>query len=333
MDIAERFRPLEGRWIFRRDTGSPVDLRLNTMPTLFGEDLTCRILDRDKGLRPLDDLNLGHGVTQDLLSLLKHPSGLILVTGPTGSGKTTTLYGCLQHLHDGRRKINTLEDPVEYVLEGVRQAQINPRMGSDFPILLSACMRQAPDIIMIGEIRDGRTAQIAVRAANSGHLVLATLHAPLAAAAAYNLMALGVNAHFLASGLLGILSQRLLRHLCSRCRASIDVSDCPSLFDDVRELLPPDSVDTMYAPVGCDACYQQGYDKLICVCEVMTLNEPLRRMIVEGQPMHRLHQEAIRNRMVDLRRAALLRIASGETTTEEMFRQIPFEYFDAAEEV
>ena len=279
----------------------------------------------------MDELHLGQQATQDLRSLLKHPSGLILVTGPTGSGKTTTLYACLQALNDGQRKINTLEDPIEYTLPGIRQSQVNQRMGTDFPVLLSACLRQAPDIIMVGEIRDSKTAHIAIRAANSGHLVLATLHAPVAAAAPFNLVALGVNPHFLASGLIGVLSQRLLRHLCPKCRIEINLSGYPSLFEDVRDLLPEGYGQRMYSPGRCDACHEQGYDELLCVCEIMSLNDRLRRMIIDGSAMHELHEGAIQEGMVELRRAALVRIARGETTTEEMFRQVPFEYFDKSD--
>lgn len=330
IDITERFRPIEGRWVFNREEGA-VDLRLNCMPTLYGEDITCRILDRRRGLISLDELSVSQQAYHELMSLMKHPSGLILVSGPTGSGKTTTLYSCLQHLNNGERKINTLEDPIEYVLDGVRQSQVNTKVGVDFPELLAACLRQAPDVIMIGEIRDAKTAKIAVRAANSGHLVLATLHAPVAAAAAYNLVSFGVNPHFLASSLLGIISQRLLRSLCPFCKVEIDVSDHPTLFEDIRSLLPPGKGDTMFAPGRCDQCFEQGYGGLIGVCEVLGMNDDLRRIIVEGQPMKRLHEAAVKNGMLELRRSALLEIALGSTTTEEMFRCIPFEYFDESE--
>lgn len=328
IDITERFRPLEGRWVFNRSNASPVDLRLNVMPTLFGEDITCRILDRERGLIRLDQLSVSQQAYHELLSLMKHPSGLILVSGPTGSGKTTTLYSCLQRLNDGHRKINTLEDPIEYVLEGVRQSQVNTKVGVDFPELLSACLRQAPDVIMIGEIRDPKTAKIAVRAANSGHLVLATLHAPVAAAAAYNLISYGVNPHFLASSLLGVISQRLLRRLCENCKVEIDVSDHPTLFDDVRSLLPSDCGNVMYAPGQCEECFEQGYSGLLGVCEVLAMNDDLRRLIVEQRPMKELHDAAVEYGMIELRRSALLEIALGATTTEEMFRCIPFEYFE-----
>ncbi|MDG2383853.1 MAG: GspE/PulE family protein [Pirellulaceae bacterium] len=327
IDITERFRPLEGRWVFNREEGA-VDLRLNCMPTLHGEDITCRILDRQRGLIRLDELSVSQQAYHELMSLMKNPSGLILVSGPTGSGKTTTLYSCLQELNNGERKINTLEDPIEYVLDGIRQSQVNIRVGVDFPELLAACLRQAPDVIMIGEIRDAKTAKIAVRAANSGHLVLATLHAPVAASAAYNLLSYGVNPHFLASSLLGIISQRLLRRLCANCKVPIDVSDHPTLFQDVRSLLPPDTGKTMYAPGKCEQCYEQGYDGLLGVCEVLGMNDEIRKMMVQGESMKSLHEAAVRNGMLELRRSALLEIAVGSTTTEEMFRCIPFEFFD-----
>jgi type II secretory ATPase GspE/PulE/Tfp pilus assembly ATPase PilB-like protein len=179
IDIAERRRPQEGRWIFDRPEG-PIDLRINIIPTLHGEDLSARLLDRKFGLRKLDDLGLTRGDYTKLTALLSSPSGLILVTGPTGSGKTTTLYACLQHLNNGTRKINTLEDPIEYQLAGVRQSQVNSSWV-DFAEMLRHVLRQRSDVIMIGEIRDEETANTAVRAANSGHLVLATMHAPVAA--------------------------------------------------------------------------------------------------------------------------------------------------------
>ena len=163
----------------------------------------------------------------DLYNLLSKPSGLLLVTGPTGSGKTTTLYACLQHLNNGQRKINTIEDPVEFAFDGVRQSQVNPRIDLDFPELLRSVLRQAPDVIMVGEIRDPTTADTAVLAANSGHMVLATLHAPVAAAAIDSMLAYNVQPHFLSTCLLGVISQRLVRTLCPHCKVSFDLSGAP----------------------------------------------------------------------------------------------------------
>lgn len=327
MDISENRRPLDGRWLMEVD-GKRLDFRINCVSTLHGVDMTLRMWDHEVGLRKLDELGWDANELNKMVGMLARPSGLLLVTGPTGTGKTTTLYACLEYLSDSERKINTLEDPVEYALEGVRQSHVNPHLGLDFPELLRNVLRQAPDIIMVGEVRDTKTAHIVVRAANSGHLVLATLHAPVAAAAPSNLVALGVNSHFLATGLLGILSQRLLRRLCAKCRMEIDLTGYPTLLEDVRPLLPGGSGNKMYSPGRCDVCHEQGYDELICVCEIMTLNDRLRQMIVDERPMHDLHDAAVQEGMIELRRAALVRIAMGETTTEEMFRQIPFEYFD-----
>ena len=182
MDIAERRRPTDGRWI--NEIGARrLDMRVSAVPTLHGEDLTIRIWDHSLGLLSIEQLGMSRSELNKLTYMLNHPSGLMLVTGPTGTGKTTTLYACLQYLNDGTRKINTLEDPIEYALEGVRQSQINTKLGLDFPELLRSVLRHAPDIIMVGEIRDKDTATTAIRAANSGHLVMATLHSPTAAGA------------------------------------------------------------------------------------------------------------------------------------------------------
>ncbi|HZL90494.1 MAG TPA: ATPase, T2SS/T4P/T4SS family, partial [Pirellulaceae bacterium] len=250
IDIAERRRPQEGRWIFDRPEG-PIDLRINIIPTLHGEDLSARLLDRKFGLKKLDDIGLTRGDYTKVTALLTSPSGLILVTGPTGTGKTTTLYACLQHLNNGTRKINTLEDPIEYQLTGVRQSQVNSKLGVDFADMLRHVLRQAPDVIMIGEIRDEETANTAVRAANSGHLVLATMHAPVAAGAVQSMRALGAHPFFLSSSLLGTIAQRLVRVLCPSCRVAYDISESPETFAEIRDLLEPGLGSFIYGPSGC----------------------------------------------------------------------------------
>ena len=236
IDIAERRRPLGGRLLYERGE-TRLDLRINTIPTLFGEDLAIRVLDRKIGLLSIDQLGMTRTEQARLRALLKSPSGLLLVAGPTGTGKTTTLYACIQHLNNGERKINTLEDPVEYSVKGVRQSQVQPMLGVDFPELLRSVLRQSPDIIMIGEIRDQETAMTAVRAANSGHLVLATLHAPVAAHAVQNMLNLGAHPYFLANCLLGVVAQRLVRVLNPATRVAYDISESPATFADVQGLL------------------------------------------------------------------------------------------------
>ncbi len=329
MDISDRLRPCEGRRIHPRKDRPSIDLRVNSIPTIFGEDVTIRLLDRETGLLHLDDLNFTRNELNNLSSLLENPAGLILVTGPTGSGKTTTLYACIQHLNNGKRKINTLEDPVEFIVPGVNQSQINSKIGIDFPELLAACLRQAPDVIMIGEIRDDVTARTAVRAANSGHLVLATLHAPVAVAAAQSMIAYGVNRTFLASSLLGVISQRLLRGLCTRCRIPIDVSDVPGVFDDIKMWLDAADELRIYAPGGCEACLEAGYDRRFCLAEVLVMDDELREMIMHGRSSMEMHKRAVEKGMMDFGKSALLQIANGVTTTEEMFRVVPNDYLQS----
>jgi len=325
IDITERRRPQEGRWIFEREEGR-IDLRINIIPTLHGEDLAARILDRKQGLRTLESLGLAKGDHQKLTSLLASPSGLILVTGPTGTGKTTTLYACLQHLNNGTRKINTLEDPVEYQLAGIRQSQVTPKLAVDFPEMLRNVLRQAPDVIMIGEIRDEETAATAVRAANSGHLVLATLHAPVAAGAVQSLRALNSHPFFLASCLLGIVAQRLVRKLCPNCRTAYDISESPDTFAEVQGLLEPGLGTFIYGPSGCDQCRNQGYKGQVGIFELMSFNRDLRQMVLAGRPTEDLQKQAIAGGMIEFRRAAMLKIAQGLTSTEEVLRELPAEY-------
>lgn len=325
MDIAERRRPQEGRWLIDHN-GGRVDLRINVVPTLFGEDVAVRILDRKFGLRTLDGLGLSKHDYGRLTALLASPGGLILVTGPTGTGKTTTLYACIQHLNTGTRKINTIEDPIEYAIAGVRQSQANSRLGVDFADLLRNILRQAPDVIMIGEVRDEETAATAVRAANSGHLVLATLHSPVAAGAVQSLRALGANPYFVSSCLLGIVAQRLVRVLCQKCRVAYDISESPETFAEIGSLLEPGLGKFIYGPGGCDECRRQGYAGRTGVFEVMTFNSTLRQMILRECSAEEIQQEAIRHGMIEFRRAALLKVAQGITSTEEVLRELPAEY-------
>ena len=326
MDLAQRLHPLDGRWVAELGDGGKVDLRINTIPSLFGEDMAIRLLRHD--LQPLDLTRLGfhHKNLGDLMSLLARPSGLILVTGPAGAGKTTTLYAALTHLNDGTRKINTIEDPVEYVIRGVRQSQINPKRGLGFPDLLSGVLRQAPDVIMVGEIRDSITAETAVRAANTGHLVFATLHAPVAAGAIDAMLALGTVPHFLATSLIGIVSQRLVRKLCRHCKVSFDLSGAPETFDDVREMLKPGQGELIHSAPGCEHCFQEGYSSRTGVAEVLRVTREIRRLIFDRRSARDIRDEALRQGMLDLRRSALLKVAQGITSTEELIRVIPTEH-------
>jgi type II secretory ATPase GspE/PulE/Tfp pilus assembly ATPase PilB-like protein len=330
MDIAERRRPLDGRLLYE-EGDLRVDLRINCIPTLFGEDLTCRVLDRSTKLLALDQLGMTRTEVGHLQAMLGSPSGLILVTGPTGTGKTTTLYAALQHLNDGTKKLNTLEDPVEYAVAGIRQSQINPKIGVDFSELLRNVLRQAPDVIMIGEIRDEETASTAVRAANSGHLVLATLHAPVAAGAVQSMLSLGVHPYFLASSLLGVIAQRLLRVLCQHCRQEFDISFSPATFEDIKNLLEPNQGAAICGPGGCEKCYGMGYSSRTGLFEVMTFNHEIRMLVSHGRPAKEIEQRAIQAGMIEFRRGALLKVAQGVTSTEEMLRSVPSEHLGLEE--
>jgi len=325
IDLAERRKPAEGRLIYET-LNRHIDLRLNFIPTLFGEDMSARLLDRQFGLRTVDQLGLSRHEHSNLTAILNSPSGLILVTGPTGTGKTTTLYACIQYLNNGARKINTIEDPIEYAVAGVRQSQTNLRIGVDFPELLRFILRQSPDVVMIGEIRDEETAHTAVRAANSGHLVLATLHAPVAAGAIASMLALGANKFFLASCLLGVVAQRLVRVLCPDCRVAYDITESPETFEEIRPLLEPGLGSFIYGPSGCERCYRQGYSSRCGVFEIMTFNQEMRRMIIEGCSSEQLQAKGIEHGMVEFRRAALLKVAQGVTSTEEILREVPAAY-------
>lgn len=331
MDHAERRRPQDGRQRYHAKLANTpptarVDLRINTLPTMFGEDCTIRLLRRDFGPCELNALGMANHDVNHALAMIYNPSGLILCTGPTGSGKTTTLYAFLKELNNGRRKINTIEDPVEYTVEGVRQTQINPAIHLDFPELLRSVLRQSPDVILIGEIRDDTTAQVTVQAANSGHLVLSTLHSPVAVAAIQSMRGLHVHAQFLATALTGVISQRLVRTLCHQCRKPVDIAQAPNAFSEIKQWLGPDEGHTLYAPIGCDACGQSGYRGQTGLFEVLHVSPAIRQLISDGAPTAEIRRTAVKEGMLEFRQSALLNVARGETSLEEVFRVVPSEY-------
>lgn len=335
MEIDEHRRPLEGRWVRQRSGGAPgaagkVDLRINTIPTLYGEDFAVRILYRRAELSQFDQLGMIPQQLQLLKSMLNSPSGLILVTGPTASGKTTTLYSCLEFLNNGRRKINTIEDPIEYPLQGVRQSQVNTRLGVDFPDLLRSVLRQAPDIIMIGEVRDAVTAKTAVRAAASGHLVLATAYAPVASAAVQSMLAYDVHPYFLATSLRGVIAQRLIRTLKPECREPVGFDPPEEMFADIRDLLPPGQQPKLYAAKGTADC-PDGYGGVTGIFEVLNVTKGVRKVISASAPAKEIEDTAVADGMITFRQASLLKIASGETTSEEILRVVPAEFMGADE--
>ena len=337
MDVAEHRHPADGRWIYDNLSGAGndketsadrgetmVDLRISTVPTLFGEDMVIRLLSRSKGLFTLDQIGLSKKELSDVKMVLDSPGGLVLCCGPTGSGKTATLYAALNYLNDGTKKINTIEDPIEFSIDGLRQSQVRPKIGVHFHELLKGVLRQSPDIIMIGEIRDRETATTAVHAANAGHLVLTTIHAPVAAAAIESMRSLGVNNHFLASALRGVLSQRLVRTLDEDHRVEFDISHAPEVFEPIQHLLGEGEGKRFYAPAPKDG--HSGYTGRTGIFEVMTMTNTLRTLVSHGAETHKLREVVMESGSLDFKSNALLKVAQGITSIEEVFRVIPAEY-------
>lgn len=322
MDVSERRLPQDGSMRVRT-AGRDVDVRVSCIPTAFGERAVLRLLDRRNVPLGLSDLGLSASQMDILGKMLAQPHGILLVTGPTGSGKTTTLYGALQHLNQSDRNILTIEDPIEYQLQGVGQMQVNPRIGLTFAGGLRSILRQDPDVIMIGEIRDLETAQIAVQASLTGHMVLATLHTNDAPGAITRLLDMGIEPFLAGSSLLGVIAQRLVRLLCPVCKRADGISEAEQpLFADI---LPDSGRSAIFRATGCPQCNNTGYSGRRGIFEMMTVNEGLRRRIVNGADELVIREAAVTEgpeaeRMVSLRRAALALALDGLTTTEEALR-------------
>jgi general secretion pathway protein E len=316
LDISEKRLPQDGR-IALKLGAKQVDVRVSTLPTGAGERVVLRLLDKDSAQLDLTTLGMSTPTLETVDRLIREPHGIVLVTGPTGSGKTTTLYAGLSRLPRGTLNMMTVEDPIEYALDGVGQTQVNPRIELTFARALRAILRQDPDIIMIGEIRDLETAQIAVQASLTGHLVLATLHTNDAASAVTRLADMGVEPYLLASSLLGVLAQRLVRTLCSACRSSM----APTAGE--AELLADmglASSQPLSSPVGCDACNRTGYRGRTGVYELLVIDDEIRRLIHDRAPEAALRDAATRAGMIPLRRDGARWLASGRTSLAELVR-------------
>ncbi|HEY0007899.1 MAG TPA: GspE/PulE family protein [Tepidisphaeraceae bacterium] len=322
MDVSDRRRPADGRWIYRSDENS-VDLRINTVPTLYGEDMAIRLLVRNNALLDVERLGMEPSQLINYRQMISGPSGLVLITGPTGSGKTSTLYATLMQLNDGHRKINTIEDPIEYAVGGLRQSQVNNAIDMGFAEILRSVLRQSPDVIMLGEIRDEETARTAVHAANSGLLVLATIHASTAAAGVQAMRGYNVPNHFLSVALRGVVSQRLVRTLDPMSRTEFDISHAPDMFAEVTRYLQPGEGTHLYAPLPSPSNQMTGYTSRTGIFEVMPIAREIRALIADGSSAKGIRDKAIETGMLEFRHAALLKVARGLTSTEEVFRVIP----------
>ena len=318
LNIAENRLPQDGR-ILTVVQGRRVDIRVSTLPTLHGESVVMRILDRDQVPLDLSELGFEPEAAKQLNDLVDRPNGIVLVTGPTGSGKTTTLYAALARLNRAETKIVTVEDPVEYELSGINQLQVRPQIGLTFAAALRAILRQDPDIILIGEMRDLETAQIGIQASLTGHLVLATLHTNSAVASIVRLLEMGVEEYLIAATLTGIVSQRLVRTLCPDCRMS---GEPPRTVQaQIDEVLAVDLSEAAYCrPVGCPACNGTGFRGRTCLTEIMPMGERLHRLILERAPLAEFQAEADRQNIETLYQSGLRRVASGDTTIEEVAR-------------
>jgi len=318
LNIAERRLPQDGR-IQLRAQGKEIDLRVSTVPTLWGESVVMRILDKASVVLDFETLGFSPRTLKRFLDILHLPHGIILVTGPTGSGKTTTLYTALQTLNTPERKILTVEDPVEYQLEGINQIQVKPQINLTFANALRSIVRQDPDVIMIGEMRDLETAGIAVQSALTGHLVLSTLHTNDAAGSVTRLLDMGVDDYLLTSTINGILAQRLVRLLCSRCREPYLV--LPELSEELRLHRFTESRDiTLYKAVGCEQCGGTGYRGRAAIMEFLVMSDPLRRMVLKHADATVLQAEAQKEGMDTMYEDGLRKAVAGITTIEEVLR-------------
>ncbi|MBM4348924.1 MAG: type IV-A pilus assembly ATPase PilB [Deltaproteobacteria bacterium] len=318
LDIAERRLPQDGRIKLRLGKGREMDFRVSTVPVLFGEKVVLRLL--DKSSLQLDMVKLGfeESSLEDFKNALRKPVGMILVTGPTGSGKTTTLYSALSELNKETENITTAEDPVEYNFMGINQVQMHEEIGLTFASSLRAFLRQDPDIIMVGEVRDFETAQIAVQAALTGHLVLSTVHTNDAPGTVTRLIDMGIEPFLISSAVILILAQRLIRKICMECREPIKVH--PQLLIDLG--VSPDEVKSfpVYKGKGCSICNNTGYKGRVGLYEVMAIKEEIKELILSRASTSEVKKEAMRLGMKTLRQSGIIKIREGLTTIEEVLR-------------
>ena len=317
LNIAEKRLPQDGRFGVRI-AGKDVDVRVSTLPTAFGERIVLRLLDKSSNVLTLKEIGMGPELLQQVHSMIRKSHGIFLVTGPTGSGKTTTLYAALSLLNSREKNIITVEDPIEYQLDGVGQVQVNPKIELTFAAGLRSILRQDPDIIMVGEIRDTETAEIAVQSALTGHMVFSTLHTNDAAGALTRLVEMGIEPFLAASSIVGILAQRLVRNLCPHCREAYQPS--PELLREagLSQELPADGM--LYRAVGCDQCMDIGYRGRSGIYELLTIDEKVRDLLLQNQDAGAIKRASVAAGMTSLREAGIAKALAGETSIEEVLR-------------
>jgi len=322
MDVIERRRPQDGRIKTRNPRGDEVEMRISTLPTAFGEKMVMRIFDPDNAIKDLDALGFASHDATRWETLVKRPHGIILVTGPTGSGKTTTLYSTLKRVATEEVNVSTVEDPIEMIEPSFNQTQVQPQLDFGFPQGLRSLMRQDPDIIMVGEIRDLETAEMAVQAALTGHLVFSTLHTNDAPSAVTRLLELGIPSYLINATLLGVLAQRLVRTLCTKCK----VRDEEATREKLGEIVKPWQISggyKPYKPVGCVDCRMTGFRGRMGLYELLEVTESFKAKVTKEPVIAALRRQALSDGMRPMRLAGALRVAEGLTVTDEVLATTP----------
>ncbi|MEA3418873.1 MAG: GspE/PulE family protein [Campylobacterota bacterium] len=315
LDIAEKRKPQDGRFS-ATITNKEFDFRVSTLPTLFGESIVMRILDKTKVMIKLEDAGMSQFCYERFSEGIKVPYGIVLVTGPTGSGKTTTLYGALNAIKDIKDKIITVEDPVEYQMTGIQQVQVNAHVGLSFADALRSILRQDPDKVMIGEIRDQETLRIAIQAALTGHLVLSTLHTNDAISAVTRILDMGIESYLVSGAIVAIQAQRLVRKICPHCKTEIVLSE--KLMADIRQYVPDNPV--FYKGEGCKECQHTGYSGREMISEVLPISEKLSRMIASGASKEEMTKQADSEGFVTMFEDGIYKAMAGDTTVDEIYR-------------
>jgi type IV pilus assembly protein PilB len=313
MDIAEKRKPQDGRFDMKA-LDRDIDLRVSSFPTIYGENIVIRILDRGGIVLGLDKIGFSADTQKEFEKLVKHPHGIILVTGPTGSGKTTTLYSALSIIDSEEKNVITIEDPVEYHLGRIRQSQVNPKAGLTFATGLRSILRQDPDVIMVGEIRDKETAEISVQASLTGHLVLSTLHTNDASGALTRLIDMEIEPFLISSSIIGILAQRLVRKICDTCKEEYSPSE------DILKGLGVNQKKEFFKGKGCSACKNTGYRERIGIFELLIVNDQIRKLIVDKASSGIIKKKAVETGMKTLRDDGMDKVLKGITTPEEVIK-------------